>query len=56
MLFAQTPKRCRFPGKRCRFEEPISLLILETGLKFVTLVLSLVGIIMNTSYHRIQGE
>jgi len=50
---APTPKRCRLPGKRCRFEESTSLLIVETGLRFVTLVLSLVGIIMNTIHHRI---
>ena len=51
--FAPTPKRCRLPGKRCRFEESTSLLIVETGFRFVTLVLSLVGIIMNTIHHRI---
>jgi hypothetical protein len=51
--FAPTPKRCRLPGKRCRFEESTSLLIIEAGLRFVTLVLSVVGIIMNTIYHRI---
>ena len=50
---APTPKRCRLPGKRCRFEESTSLLIVETGLMLATLVLSLVGIIMNTIYHRI---
>jgi hypothetical protein len=51
--FAPTPKRCRLPGKRCRFEESTSLLIIETGLRFATLVLSLIGIITNTIYHRI---
>ena len=30
--FAPTTERCRFPGKRCRFEESTSLLIVETGL------------------------
>ena len=35
-VFAPTPKRCRLPGKRCRFEEPTRLLIVETGLRFVT--------------------
>ena len=47
-VFAPTPKRCRLPGKRCRFGESISLLIVETGLRFVSLVFGLVGIIMNT--------
>jgi hypothetical protein len=45
-LFLPTPKRCRF-------EESTSLLIVETDLRFATLVLSLVGIIMNTIHHRI---
>ena len=53
VAFASTPKRCRLPGKRCRFEESISLLIVETGLRFATSALSLVRIIMNTIYHRI---
>jgi hypothetical protein len=51
--FAPTLERCRFPGKRCRFEDSISLLIVETGLRFVALVLSRVVIIMSTLYHRI---
>jgi len=42
--FAPAPKRCRLPGKRCRFEESTSLLIVETGLRLVTLMLSLVGL------------
>ena len=54
--FAPTPKRCRLPGKRCRFEESTGLLIVEIGLRFVTLVLSLAGIIMNTIYHRILNS
>jgi hypothetical protein len=48
VAFAPTPGRCRSPEKRRRFEESTSLLIVETGLRFVTLVLSLVEIIMNT--------
>jgi hypothetical protein len=45
VAFAPTPERCRLPGKRCRFEEPLGLLIVETSLKFITSVLGLVGII-----------
>jgi hypothetical protein len=51
--FAPPPKRSRLPGKRRRFEESTSLLIVETGLRLVTLVLSLVGIIMNTVHRKI---
>jgi hypothetical protein len=53
VAFATIPKRCRLPGKRCRFEEPTSPLIVETGLRFASLVPSLVRVIMNTIYHRI---
>jgi hypothetical protein len=45
-VFAPAPKRCRLPGKRCRFEASTSLLIVETSFRLVTLALSPVGIML----------
>jgi hypothetical protein len=47
-VFAPAPRRCRLPGKRCRFEASTSLLVVETSFRLVTLALSLVGIVLVT--------